>query len=182
MTFIVCHFEINQFNTMDLTFKILVALFITLILVIIVIGYILFKISKNFIYYLNKVIHEKTNNQKSNYYMAAFYDEIYDFLSELEYRNEIRLSDEAKQLLILPLIEYQKITRRGHDLSPQRNFGKELDNWRKSVSKIIETIAFEPASIDRANKGSIQNERTSLSVIKAYANRFCNIPPFCGEK
>ncbi|WP_299226563.1 hypothetical protein [uncultured Psychroserpens sp.] len=115
--------------------------------------------------------------------MAAFHDEIYDFLSEMEDINEIRLSNEAKQLLILPLIEYQKISKRNsRNFNTNENFKRELDSWRESISKIIKTIAYEPARIDRLDNDSILNERTSLSVIKAYAKRFCNIPPFCGER
>lgn len=116
--------------------------------------------------------------------MANFYDEIYGFLSELEVKNDIKLSEEAKQLLILPLIEFQRINNRNRDSNRygRQEFRYDLDNWRDSIVKIVENIKYEPARFDRHEYGSSSEDRTSISVIKAFANKFCNIPPFCGEK
>lgn len=116
--------------------------------------------------------------------MASFYDEVYDFLSELEVRNNIRLSEEAKQLLILPLIEFQRVNNRNRDLYPynRQEFRYDLEGWRNSIVKIVENVKYEPALFDRYEDNFRNNERTSISVIKAFANKFCNIPPFCGEK
>ena len=116
--------------------------------------------------------------------MANFYDEVYNFLGELEVRNDIRLSEEAKQLLILPLIEFQRINNRNRDSYRFNNqeFRYDLDNWRDSIVKIVENIRYEPARFDKYGNDLRSYERTSMSVIKAFANKFCNISPFCGEK
>lgn len=116
--------------------------------------------------------------------MANFYDEVNNFLSELELRNDIRLSKEAKQLLILPLIEFQRINNRNRDSNrnDRQEFRHDLDNWRDSIVKIVENIRGEPARFDIYQNNLRSKERTSMSVIKSFANKFCNIPPFCGEK
>jgi hypothetical protein len=113
-----------------------------------------------------------------------FYDEAYEFILFLETRHGILLTDNARRMLILPLLDMQKIIIQ----ASKYNFGKrdleyEFQSWRQSIEKLLDTITFDPARIDTSNFiESPQNERSSISVIKAYAERFCNIPPFCGER
>jgi hypothetical protein len=122
-------------------------------------------------------------NLKTEFYMPQN-NEIYNFINSLEIRNEIRLSTEAKQLLILPILEYQRIANASNDPYIERgiNMDLELSNWRDSITKIIESMREEPARIDSIVQGRRLYERTSMSVIKAFSKKFCNIPPFCGEK
>jgi hypothetical protein len=111
-------------------------------------------------------------------YSSEFHYEIHRFISETERRYSIRLSGDARQLLILPLIELRRLSFQNERNA--RIFPPELDqDWRRSIESIIETIRENPAGIDQE---FIQRETSSLSVIKAYAKRWCNIPPFCSEK
>ncbi|MFT3705137.1 MAG: hypothetical protein QM802_22410 [Agriterribacter sp.] len=119
-------------------------------------------------------------NFKNDFYMPLS-NEILNFINDLELRNEIRLSPEAKQLLILPILEYQRLSN-DPNIDREINIDSELSNWRDSISKIIDNMRYEPARIDSLKQNRRISERTSLSVIKAFSNRFCNIPPFCGEK
>jgi hypothetical protein len=103
--------------------------------------------------------------------------EIHSVIHEFEEKYEIRLSDEAKMMMILPLSELSY-------RSPKRRI---REDWVSSLEKLLFTIKDEPAFADKeANEMTYnlyrRNERTSQSVIKAFANRFCKIPPFCGER
>lgn len=134
--------------------------------------------SKAFLYF------ELTTSRK-HLYMATFYDEVYDFLAELEFKERIRLSEEAKQLLILPLIEVRKIivAKRSSEVYPlAEEYVNALESWRESVTKIVRNVKNEPAMIDKNRRRFTEIERSSISVIKAFADKFCDIPPFCKEK
>lgn len=164
----------------------LLIILVTLLTVFIgLVTFLIFRLARKSSYYFRNLLStfDLTLKQK-HFYMANFYDEVYNFLSELEVRNEIRLSEEAKQLLILPLIEFQRINNRNRDSYRynRQEFRYDLDNWRDSIVKIVENIRYEPARFDKYENNLQNDERTSISVIKAFANKFCNIPPFCGEK
>lgn len=102
--------------------------------------------------------------------MDDFYDDAYRFITIMEEKLEIRLSKEAKQMLILPLQEVRRIERR------RNNY--DFDSWTNSIENLMIGMKREPAKID----GGYHKRRSSLSVIKAFASKFCNIPPFCGER
>jgi hypothetical protein len=48
---------------------------------------------------------------------------------------------------------------------------------------LLNTMNDEPARADEVFSMTIQKpHRSAVSVIKAFWRRFCNIPPFCGER
>lgn len=112
--------------------------------------------------------------------MADFYDDAYRFVIKMEDEIGVKLSYEAKQILILPLLEVFRMNenRRGA-IGYSEDF---MSDWRNSVEKLIVNVKDEPAKIDRFENDSGIRKRSSISVIKAFANKFCNIPPFCGER
>lgn len=73
----------------------------------------------------------------------------------------------AKEMLRVPIIE-------AYETYGYRN-AEEAD---RSVSRIVNSMREEPNS-SREGYGPLRN---SLSVIRAYAENFCNIPPFCSGK
>lgn len=56
-----------------------------------------------------------------------------------------------------------------------------------SVAKLLNEAASDPAAFDvdlaeqRSSGGKVGRIITSLSIIKSYWKKFCDIPPFCGE-
>lgn len=168
-------------TTTQMLLIIIVALLTTFIVLV---TFLIFRLIRKSSFYFRNIFSNFDLTLKKHFYMANFYDEVYDFLSELEVRNDIRLSEEAKQLLILPLIEFQRINHRNRDSYRynRQEFRYDLDSWRDSIVKIVENVKYEPARFDRYENDLRNDERTSMSVIKAFANKFCNIPPFCGEK
>ena len=82
-----------------------------------------------------------------------------------ERSNDIRLSWGAREMLIIPVVEI--IEKDG-----------SVD-WRqvdKSIQSLIETIANDKhMDMPYRYSGTIN----SLNVIRAFFQRFCNIPPFC---
>jgi hypothetical protein len=162
----------------------LVLLFI-LVTVVALTAFLILRFGKKSVHYLSTIFSKYRISSQRNFYMATFYDDVYNFISELEVRDRIRLSEEAKQLLILPLVEYQNIMNRPDSdfINREINTEREFRNWRESISEIFRQMRDEPARIDRLTRSEFrESDRTSLSVIKAFANRFCNIPPFCGER
>ena len=103
---------------------------------------------------------------------------ISEFMKRQEKDAGITLSPPARLMLILPLYEIQK------------RFPKFpiLDFSTASLKDLIVTMAEEPAVGDVPPtdwESTLETDahlhRTTLSVIKAFWARFCNIPPFCGE-
>jgi hypothetical protein len=123
-----------------------------------------------------------------NYFLdtSPIYHQADEFISELEIANGISLSMEARQLLILPLVEYQRILteREKEFVNDTSKLRMDFENWKKSITMLIDTMIHQPAQVDRIqldNEGTVVN-MSSMSVIRAFWIRFCNIPPFCGEK
>jgi hypothetical protein len=78
-----------------------------------------------------------------------------------------KLSGAARNILRIPFVE---ATRRGGTLSEE-----QAD---KSFNLIFQSLRSQPtAPIEGDGK-----LRTSISVIRAFYNNFCNIPPFCSGK
>jgi len=92
-------------------------------------------------------------------------------ISEMIYDNEkemgINLSEPAKNLIIIPILEQFQIT-------------KEIDyeETKKSVTRLMQTIKQEPIETVITNN----KKHTSQSVIKSFWKNFCNIPPFCTKR
>jgi hypothetical protein len=162
---------------MDTSAVIMIIVLLTLVIIIV---FLLLRIKTPIIY--RKGFRNHYDNQK-HYYMNDFYDEAYSLITKTEIELRIKLSNEAKQLLILPLIEVLKIEDGRKDSFRYRNYKYyEFENWRKSIVLLMESIKYEPARIDRTEENYELSKRSSISVIKAFSKKFCNIPPFCGEK
>lgn len=89
-------------------------------------------------------------------------------IQKIEASSEIELTWGAREMLIVPIVEI--IERDGRV------------NWlevESSITKVL--LAAEPSAtqIERQSDISDAKERSSLSIIKGYANKFCQIPPFC---
>ncbi|GAB3892477.1 hypothetical protein GCM10028803_05340 [Larkinella knui] len=118
----------------------------------------------------------------SPYHTDGLYLEIYNYIYILETKHDIFLSEPAKQMLILPLLEYNINIGSNVDNSVGLNSNPNSRDWRESLEMIIENVKDEPAEFDRNRIKQRRNVRSSISVIKAFSDKFCNIPPFCGEK
>jgi hypothetical protein len=77
------------------------------------------------------------------------------------------LTGPARNMLRIPLSE--AADRTGH-------FNEE--QAEKSLTRVLDSIKKIPASKIEGNGTS----RTSIAVIRAFAENFCNIPPFCSGK
>jgi hypothetical protein len=98
------------------------------------------------------------------------------FVDEELRRVRIQITPAARLMLVLPLYEL--------GARPWLR-GPNLESFGDSIRQLLETMAESPAAADMVPE-TIRRaplpERSALSVIKAYWSRFCNIPPFCGEK
>lgn len=85
-----------------------------------------------------------------------------EIIDRAERRAGITLSWGAREMLIIPVIESIETGR--HD----------LESVERSISDLIETAA-EKHYPEYLSNG----ECNSVSIIKAFHKRYCNIPPFC---
>src|ERR1043165_4372349 len=153
---------------------ILAILEVSILTIIAAIVYLLFKYRveiKEMIWELR----ERPYRNHGRRYFYGNYEEIDSFIRYIERERNIRLTHAAKELLVLPIIE----ALNQDDLDPKIRDRYLVENWQKSISIIIDNMVKSPAYFDRRN--SEFNRFSSQSVIKAFAERFCNIPPFCGE-
>lgn len=161
-------------TTLQAMLLVVFTLFVLLLIVILVLLYV--KRYKLFAFINQTRRHSATYHEYG--FSSRFDYDIFAVIASFEKRYNIRLSYEAKMMIMLPLSE----------LFDNRQFEKRIDfgEWTISVEKLMITIAEEPAYLDKEysnNKGyNSPIDRSSQSVIKAFASRFCNIPPFCGEK
>jgi len=98
------------------------------------------------------------------YYHPGF--PLFEMISAAERDAGVQLTWGARQMLIIPVAEALEL--RG-----------EVD-WRDvegSIRDIVRTVAEEPAPEERD-----RSVRSSISVIRAFFRRFCNIPPFCSRR
>jgi hypothetical protein len=95
-------------------------------------------------------------------------------ITSLEKEYGIRLTDSAVEMLLIPL-EEQYFS----DLHLEFGYDKNQENViMNSVELLFKEMKENPS--DNEKYFMINNdERSSLSVIKAYHLKFCNIPPFC---
>ena len=117
--------------------------------------------------------------------------ELQGFLLQVSRDKGIRLTPAAALMLLLPLYEVNLRS------APRRTWIRRtlqrrpllLDKAeiRQSLTMLVQEVAKSPATADLVfepvgpSQPSVQ-ARSTLSVIKAFWKRFCNIPPFCGEK
>lgn len=83
-----------------------------------------------------------------------------------EVRTDTVLTSGARQMLLIPIIEQHE---RGEELS--------VGQLEESLSQLFTVMREDPSPVDSRNR----NIRSSLSVIRAFWRRFCNIPPFCSR-
>ena len=114
------------------------------------------------------------------------------FLGQVVNSLKVELTPAAYLMLLVPLAEINRQARLGTSrwrFSLQRGLVIERPLVEESLRKLLTEIARSPATSDRNIKrehtGLLFRKalplRSSLSVIKAYWARFCNIPPLCGE-
>jgi hypothetical protein len=96
--------------------------------------------------------------------------EVDRIIERAERKNELELTWGARQMLAIPVVETAEIDRGALDLA-------QLSN---SIDTIMETMREQP---DPAyNEPYARGVLTSVAVIRAFAERFCNIPPFCSRR
>jgi len=109
-------------------------------------------------------------------------DEAYEYIRIVIDENarelNLKLSRAAKSMLALPLLEFYR------DMEKRKSNGAYFSDemftgWETSIRKLLLEMHDDPAGFDRFREN--ESDRSSLSVIKAFAKKFCNIPPFCGE-
>jgi len=101
-------------------------------------------------------------------------------LQALENQNRVKLTNEAKTLLRIPLLEFYN-----SPLTRTRQYSTNDNIWKNSLSQLFAELKQNPAYFD---EGVFQGSPfpstriqviSSISIIKALHSKFCNIPPFC---
>ena len=87
------------------------------------------------------------------------------FIREQEVEFGIRLTPGARQMLLIPLTE----------LGPKL-IEIEWEQVRSSLSALLSSMKEDPAP---SEEELFRERRSSLSVIRAFWRKYCNIPPFC---
>ena len=82
------------------------------------------------------------------------------------YKWQVALTPAARMMLVLPIAEQSSLDAH---INPE-----EL---RRSVDDVMTELARTPDARDAVTLG---RRRSAVSVIRAFAARFCRIPPFCG--
>lgn len=89
----------------------------------------------------------------------------HELIDTWEARTNTVLTSGARQMLLIPIIEQYE---RGGTFS--------AEDVEQSLGQLFAVMMEDPAPVD-----SNSSSRSSLSVIKAFWKRFCNIPPFCSR-
>jgi hypothetical protein len=80
---------------------------------------------------------------------------------------DLELTAGAREMLAIPVIETQEF------------YGDvNWDDVERSVNDIVHSMMHDADSRDLRLS---QQTRSSLSVIRAFFKRFCNVPPFCNR-
>lgn len=101
-----------------------------------------------------------------------------DFIRDFEREHDIRLTPAARQMVLLPIMEYfgnstvRRFFRKERRLHPR----EEDLMLRDSVAKILVELEESPSQADRS---ADRRQRSTTSVVRAFWRRFCRIPPFC---
>jgi hypothetical protein len=92
--------------------------------------------------------------------------QLFEMITAAERDAGVQLTWGARQMFIIPIVGALELRA-------------DVD-WRdveSSIRDIVRTVAEEPAPEERDRA-----TRSSLSVIRAFFRRFCNIPPFCSRR
>jgi ABC-type phosphate transport system auxiliary subunit len=103
------------------------------------------------------------------------------YLSE----KNIQMTSGAILMLLIPLHEArQQLSSYIFTAFNEQDVSRaSRENIENSLNKLLNDVIAEPAKNDLTVSDVVgQQQRTSLSVVKAFWQKFCNIPPFCGEK
>jgi hypothetical protein len=89
---------------------------------------------------------------------------LFGLIERAERENGVNLSWAAREMLVIPVAE---------QLEEERPI-----EWRQvenSINKIVAAMREESSESHRSRRG----EHNAVAVIRAFYQRFCNIPPFC---
>jgi hypothetical protein len=89
-----------------------------------------------------------------------------DLIFRWEGQTNTMLTNGARQMLLIPIVEEY-----------ERSGGVPFEVVNESLRQIFAAMREDPSPVDSRNT----NVRSSLSVIRAFWGRFCNIPPFCSR-
>jgi hypothetical protein len=118
------------------------------------------------------------------------YSQLEKFLNDVTHKHEVSLTPGALLVLIVPIIEasHAQYLRENRNICSS-NLDTNMNMLQNTVDRVIEEAKNLPAGSDKFpeelmaydGNGMRWSIRSSLSLIKAFASRYCNIPPFCGE-
>lgn len=126
--------------------------------------------------------------------LATYLKEVFeleDMFNDVLFGNDIGLTPGGQLALTIAVIEAAFAQRRREEADVHyRTLDTSLATLKQSVETIVESVKLSPASADIIPRSLLMGVDkdgkqwqlfSSLSLIKAWANQFCNIPPFCGE-
>ena len=96
-------------------------------------------------------------------------DKVWDRIETLEKTHDVHLTDVAKVLLILPVVERATV-----------GLQDDVAQIDAALDTLFQTMKNEGADAVGL-QATARGDRGSLAVIEAWAKNFCNIPPFCGR-
>jgi hypothetical protein len=87
-----------------------------------------------------------------------------NLINDAEKARNLTITGGALQLLLLPLLE-------------ELQAGRKVDNavLQKSLQEVFDSLQESPDTRDTGN------QRSSVSIIRAWYLRWCKVPPFCGK-
>lgn len=113
-------------------------------------------------------------------------EELFD---EVIYSQDVALSPAAQLLLVAPLVEVKAMQQywEQNDITNTPVAAGD-DEIRNTLVRLVHEVVAAPAEGD-IFRGELELDtgerrwrmRSALSMIKAFAIDFCNIPPLCGE-
>lgn len=98
-------------------------------------------------------------------YPYIFATPLLRIIERAERKSQVNLTRSAREMLVIPVVEVL-----------ETEGGIDWDQVDVSIQDIVRTIAEETAQ-----ESKVFPMRNSLSVIRAFHRRFCNIPPFCSR-
>jgi hypothetical protein len=102
----------------------------------------------------------------SQYSFGALHATVLDIIDRAELENDIRLTRAAREMRTKPILE-----------TLQYGEKVEVEDLYRSIQILIRTMADQ-----KPPEGFSARIRNSRSVIRAFYQRFCNIPPFCSPR
>jgi hypothetical protein len=105
------------------------------------------------------------NTRSWRFREAPYVFRIQEIIEAAELQFEIKLTWAARQMLVIPVVEAFELD-------------KEV-NW-SDVSSSVSTIVAATAE-NRNDEPHQRRHLDSVAIIRAFHNRYCNIPPFCSR-